>query len=807
MPEITPPAGMPPELDRDALEQASAEVAVRIPITTGRLEVRDSALAIEGIHNRTWEEVHPAELGRVLLNAINEGRIAPATVTQLWKRQPWRMLELFEPILSRETPLYQKLVEWRDVGQNNPAFEPNFRALNGEVVQRMDAMMAGLNAYLDTQQASRQHRESLTARRSSNPIDDLWRNYRKTIDFQRDPALSAGLVIGGVMVGMWFLRDRSNFARWARRGAAFTVLAVFLRQRYGIQITEDLIARPLEQWGAPQMANAVRVFRDTLRAPFVGREQAGSSIALIEHRLGLGGNDERAMLAGILKMSPGRFITAYNAAKRATLASSGTTRLPDEVREMIREFQRNHLISDHLNGLNDAEKLRVFIKVADKFLATLPEGRDPQRALSFLESNFVTGQAYRTLIARANARRTRDGRVVASAEVQTDVEGLQTAAEATPNSDISMLDVFLATAPDDFWSGPNSLEGFQSIEARRARELRDALFATVRRGRDAAVSGFNTTRDFVLNDVPRFFTDTAWPRIQAAAEAAWPTIRDIGQWVDETQYSFRKNTAVGQLLEQMAGVVSNTVGETITVSGREMRKLSVMVAYKRLEGAVRPMPDLNDWQDRMLAQARDQGAAPEFHLAFTQPQDRALWRAIHDLGIVSIGNRPALDAPDATEVQISREETRKLIEWLKTLSDLKGTARPTLEIAPPATPTTLTRPGAPFVPSDPAAPDGLPAGPELAASIAALQARVDVLGFPSVTFRASPTLPGIIEYVQADLTFAPAGAADAPQRHIARSRVSDIRDRTGREIHDAYTAWQARPVARINERDPLTFIP
>ncbi|MBP9750727.1 MAG: hypothetical protein KBC95_02665, partial [Candidatus Peribacteraceae bacterium] len=678
MPEITPPAGTPPlELDRDALEHAAAEVTVRVPVETGRLEVRDSALAIEGIRNKTWEEVHPAELGRVLLNAINEGRIAPATVTQLWPRQPWRMLEIFEPILSRETPMYQKLIEWRDVGQNNPSFEPNFRALtdNAAVVQRMEAMMAGLNAYLATQQASRQHRESLTARRSSNWIDGVWREYRRSINFQRDPALSAGLVIGGVMVGMWFLRDKSNFARWARRGAAFTVLAVFLRQRYGIQITEDLIARPLEQWGAPQMANAVRVFRDTLRAPFVGRDQAGSSIALIEHRLGLSGNDERTMLAGMLRMSPGKFINAYNAAKRAQLSSNGTTQLPDEVRELIREFQRNHVLADHVSGLPDAEKLRVFLKVADKFLATLPEGRDPQRALSFLESNFVTGRAYRLMAARANARRNRDGSLAVDATVTTDVEGLQTAAEATPNSDVTMLDVFLATAPDDFWNGPNSLQGFQSVEARRARELRDALFATARRGRDLAVSGFNATRDFVLTDVPRFFTETAWPRIQAAAEAAWPTIRDVGQWANETQYSFRKNTAVGQLLEQMAGVVSSTVGETITVSGREMRKLSVSVAWKRVEGslAARAVPgeitsirDSSIWGRDTLRILESDGAAT-LPLGTGSNRDRnlACWRAMHDLGIIALGNRATLDAPATTEAIVPATEREKLKLWLR----------------------------------------------------------------------------------------------------------------------------------------------
>lgn len=790
---------LPPE-EQDATKQLSqAEVRVRVPINVPG-QVLDSALSPESIQNRTWEAVHPADLGQILLNAIRNGQTSPAAVTQLWPRQPWRMLEVFENVLDRNTPMYARLVEWRTVAQTNPAFEPNFRALNVDLVQRMEALRQGLAAFLNAQQASRQQLEGLMARRPANWIEGVFRDYRRAINFQKQPATSAGLLIGGVMLGMWAIRGRSRMARWVRFGAGFTIFATFLKQTYGITITEDLIARPLEQWGAPQMANAVRVFRDTLRAPFMGTEQQGSAVALIEHRLNVNGNDERTMLAGILRMSPGRFLTAYNAAKRASLGTAGATQLPEEVRELIREFQRNHEISGHLAGLNDNEKLRVFLRVADKFLGALPEGRDPQRALAFLENNFVSGRAYQVMIARANARRLRNGTTVVDAQASTNVEALQTASDAaaSPVSDVNMLDVYLATAPDDFWNGPNGLQGFQSVQARRARELREALFAAARTTRDTVVSGAQTARDFVLNDVPRFMTDTVWPRVQSLAEAAWPRIQDFGQWVDNQQYNFRKNTEIGRLLESMAGAVGDIAGETITVSGREMKKLSVWVAWKRLENASRITDaDLNDWSGRMLAQIAAQASAGTLTFNLTQPQDSVIWKNIHDLGIARVDNREQINAAAGTQVRISATEMRKLIDWLTVLSDVINTVgRPTVTLPTPAAPNPLpTAPGAPST------------GPiDVPTLVGDLNTRINTLGFPSVTFRADPSQPGRIEYVESALTFAPPAPTD-PDRVIARSLASDLQGKTAQQIHDAYTRWQARPAARINQRDPLNYTP
>ncbi len=779
--------------DPEAVEQVQADVRVRVPLNVPG-QVLDSALRPETIQNRTWEAVHPADLGQILLNAIRNGQVSPAIVTQVWKRQPWRMLDVFDSVLDRSTPMYARLLEWRTIAQTNPAFEPNFKALNVDLVQRMEALRQGLEAFLNTQQASRQHLEGLMGRRSSNWIDGVWRDYRRSINFQRDPALSAGLLVGGVMVGMWLIRGRSRMARWARFGAGFTIFAAFLRKTYGITITEDLIARPLEQWGAPQMANAVRVFRDTLRAPFMGTEQRGSAVALIEHRLNVNGNDERTMLAGILRMSPGRFVTAYNAAKRASLGTAGATQLPEEVRELIREFQRNHQIADHLSGLNDNEKLRVFLRVADKYLAALGEGRDPQRGLAFLEGNFVSGRAYQVMIARANARRLRDGTLRADAQAITDVEGLQTASDAaaSPVSDVNMLDVYLATAGDDFWRG---LEGFQSVEARRARELRDALLSTARQGRDVVVSAATTVRDFVLNDVPRFFTDEVWPRAQSLAEAAWPRLKDFGQWVDTQQYQFRKNTEIGRLLETLAGGAVDAGSEVISVSGREMKKLAVWVSWKRLGNRI-GTTDFNDWQTRMLSQATAQAGAPTIRMNLTQPADALVWRSLHDLGIVQVQNRSALDGTP-TEVVVSNAEMRKFTEWLTLLSDVISTVgRPTLTFPPAGTPAPLPTPSA--------APTTTPLNVPLL--VGDLQTRINTLGFPSVMFRAHPSLPGTIEYVEAALTFTPPAPTDA-NRVIAQSVATDLQGKTALQIHNAYTAWLTRPAARLNERDPLTYVP
>ncbi len=665
----TPFKGVPnqPTGDDGVAEQVNAETIVRIPIDVPG-QVRDSALSVESIQNRTWEEVRPADLGQVLLNAIRSGQIQPAVVTQLWPRQPWRMLEVFGNVLDQTSPMYARLLEWQAVGQTNPAFEPNFRALNVDLVDRMEALRSGLEAFLNAQQNSRQHLESLMSRRSSNWLDGAFRDYRRTINFQRDPALSAGLLIGGVMVAGWLIKSKTRFAGWARLGLGFTVLAIFLKKNYGIQISEDLLARPLEQWGAPQMANAVRVFRDMLRAPFMGTSQQGSAVALLEHRLKINGEEERATLAGILRMRPGQFLNAYNAAKRASLSPSGATQLPPEVTDLIREFQRNRGISDQFSGLNDNEKLRVFLKVADKYLVSLGQGADPQRALGFIENNFVTGQGYRVLIARANARRLRDGSLRADTQVTTEIEALETASDAagSPMSDVTMLDISLATAGDDLWEG---LRDFQSVEARRARELREGLIAAARGTRDTIVSGATDIRDFVLQDALPYLKEDAWPRVQRfAEEEAWPALKDLGRWADNKQYTFRKETDIGRLLEDLVGTTASASVEGIKISGREVKKLSVWVAYKRIEGTGVSFNNFKLWEAetrRTIEETSDGTVTIPLNPA---ENNTPIWRALHDLEIATIDNRDELgngtDAASTTNITLSRAQATRLLAWL-----------------------------------------------------------------------------------------------------------------------------------------------
>jgi hypothetical protein len=661
-------------------------------------------LSPEVMGPQTLEATNVRLLGLRLREAIDAGQVTTLDVTQNWRDEPWRAMPFLRSQLGA-SPMLSTLQEWgQQAGAPDAVQHPErlqtWLALNQERVAPLQArwneLLTELNRYLDTQRSTITHLRSQRAGKPSNWIDGVWKDLRESVNFQRDPALSAGIVVGGAMLGLWLWRSKSRAAKFTRFAAGTTVLLTFLRHRYGIQVTEDLLARPLEQWGAPKAAEWLRNMRDTMLAPFAGKEGRGSAVALLHRRIGLNGREEELMFSGISTMSPQRFVAAYEAARRISQGPAGTpVQLPPEVRDLITEFQRNRGLSGTVRGLSDQEKLDAFLRVADKVLGVLPSGSNRDQALAFIRDRYVTGAFQQRLVAEASVTRRPGGDVRVDAVTDAEFQGLALlpAAVRTANQPggLTMLDLLLVHGMrEEDWQRVGTF----TPNGAAARDLMHDAEQAARDGWSFVLRNGQRVVTFVTDDIPRFLRDEAWPRIQPQLEGAWNQLQSAGVWTGDQAgkiYRFALDTPVGQILKEAVGAGADAVGGGFEMTGEQAKRLGVWLGWKRLEAGGTSFADMDRFEkgDASTAQPGITQQLNEGRTSFPirSATEAKIWRALHDKGIIQLENRGELgidtDPVPTAEARLSASEAAKLKEWLRLWRAIFTSAT-----APATTPTT-----------------------------------------------------------------------------------------------------------------------
>ncbi len=671
----------------DQFTRAFAQVNIPVSLPT---RLPGQGLTQREVQSMTLENVTRGAIGQALRQAIdlpqgNPDRVDFLDVSQNWARQPWLAYPfLARTLFSAGSPMMAVLQHWHGLSGNqvdqNHLVSLWENSTDPQVVatrQRWSQLHPQMIAYLNTSQRTIEHLRSDRQQRATNFLEraggDFW-DY--TWHEMADHPVTSGLLLFGGGMAVYSLifgrLGRTPLGKVMKVGIGLTAVICFLRDKYGVEIVEDLFARPLERWGAPGAAQWLRNFRDTVTDPFRmrdGNEQGSARAYLMRNKLQLRGPAEEAMGDVILGMPPNVFFNLMNTANQAGSLSAPPF-VPPELRAELNRMRNNREIAGRLEALDATEQMRLFRSVGEKFLRALPfNSRD--EALAYVGDRYVTGQWFVTTTAETQVG-TVNGvpQSLARASVMTrGVPQMRLATQrANQNRSYNMLYVMIDHLSDADW---DNIARFGGPSEQAARDL-------VRGTRDAAVGAFNAALDlgsgvvnFFTGDVPRYWREHVWPAIQRQGprvQAAISELKAVGQRGVNAVVWFGDNTTVGRIMRDVLGWSAEQAREGYRITANEAYRLAVFLEYQRLQEGV-GNADINGWLTSFM---QDFGAAPGDAQTITFRGDWRIWRAVHDQGIAQILNRSSIGLSGSGGVEMSREQAERLRQWVETVQGFQS---------------------------------------------------------------------------------------------------------------------------------------
>ena len=387
------------------------------------------------------------DLGMRLRQAMARGEVTKVAMDR-WIQEPWLAYPFLNRTMQTNDPMMAALGRWyvaasvgrtpeerRALAQQWEQTEPVMASQARALIQ---SVHSGLSQTIATQMATNEQLRKLRDPQSTNVLEGFG---SKFVDYMRDwrehPLTAAGVVLGIFLI-FRALKNKS-IGTVLGVGALGIALYSFIRDQYGIEPLESLVAKPLEQWGMPTAAGFVRKTRDTIKRPFVPTEVEGSALSYLGNRMQINGEDEHRMLGVIWGMKPADFLQAHQDVMNAKMGSPNQrVNLPPAVRQILRQMGADQTLARKWGNYTDRQKADIFLTVSNKILAQMPGGM--RFGTQYISDHFVTG-AWVNQSGAVRGGRGAFSRTTSplDSQVRTDIQF------ATRRADMNMGDVILAT--------------------------------------------------------------------------------------------------------------------------------------------------------------------------------------------------------------------------------------------------------------------------------------------------------------------------------------------------------------------------
>ena len=456
--------------------------------------------------------VQGQEMGMRLRQAMAANEITKPQMTR-WTKEPWLAYPFLSQTIQTNDPMMAALGRWylasrvgrspeeqRSLAMRWEQTEPQAAAA---IRQLVGSTQGGLKSALDIQLSTNEQLRKLHLPQDTNALEGFG---SKFMDYMRDwrehPVTAAGVVLGFFV--LYKAVKGRNIGTLLGLGALGIALYSFIRDQYGIQPTETLLAKPLETWGMPTAANIVRKTRDTLARPFVPSEEAGSALTYLGDKMNINSDDEKRMLGVVWQMKPADFLAAHQAVLNAKLGPPNQrVQLPPAVRQILRQMGADQTFARKWGNYSDGQRADIFLSVSTKILESMPGGM--RFGAKHIQDRYVTGAWFNESFSR------RGGRLAAARTVTPVEEELAGHFQyAVQHADMRMGDVLMSTVmtPQD-WQNIKGYKGGLS-----ANEIIDGVYGAGKRVVGWAGNVVENTWDIATNDVPEFFNYNVWPFLQ-----------------------------------------------------------------------------------------------------------------------------------------------------------------------------------------------------------------------------------------------------------------------------------------------------
>lgn len=462
--------------------------------------------------DRNFGGIQAEEMGMRLRQALARGDITKTQIDR-WVQEPWKAYPFLNNTLRTNDPMMASLGRWYLA--SNVGRSPEERRMLAEQWERtnpqsqdlrmlVNSLHAGLTQTVNTRIATNTHLRQLREAQHTNALEGFG---SKFMDYMRDwrehPLTAAGVVVGFYM--LFKAVKNKNIGAVLGLGAVGVALYSFLRDQYGIEPIESLVAKPLDTWGMNTAARWLRKTRDTLKRPFVPSEEEGSAFTYLGDKLSINGDDEKRMLGAIWDMRPGDFLAAHQQVLNAEMGPvNQAVRLPPAVRQILRQMGADQTMSRKWGNYTDRQRAQIFLRVSNKILQSMPGGM--RFGTKYISDRFVTGAFF----AQAGSRR---GGRMAGVNMAYPMEDriMSDMQYAVQRADMRMGDVLISTVMDaQDWENIKGYKGGLG-----AVQIIDGLQRGTRAVWDVGADAVGGTYNLLRNELPNTWNYNLLPFLQS----------------------------------------------------------------------------------------------------------------------------------------------------------------------------------------------------------------------------------------------------------------------------------------------------